>query len=489
MEFHRLGFPLFLLGVFVASAIVNKSRNARNLVLLLASYAFYSYADPKYTLLLAAVTIIAFVGAPFLSAARTGNRKLTLAVLITIELSGLAFFKYFDFAAGSINSLLASFGSGAPLPILHVAAVAGVSFYTFQAVGYLIDVYRGEVEPERDFLAFALFVGFFPQLLAGPIGRAKILLPQWKAQPDVNDSVISTGTFLILSGALKKILIGDFLGTRLVNPAFGYPTGIGAPGVLLGTYGFAFQLYGDFAGYSEMAAGSARIFGIHLPINFNAPYRARNLTDFWNRWHISLSTWIRDYVFLPISGRNPSRARSLISAIVSMTLCGLWHGASFAWIGWGFIHGVGLAIHQTFVASLRKRFALKKKLDKSTPFRAVSILVTFHFCCIGLFLVRGGDPVLQGVASASEAYGKLRIMCSELLQMPRGEGMFFLNTTVIVAFLLAIASHAFPGTWKLKLADAWRATPRIAQGAFLAITVLLLYIVRPNVSPFIYTNF
>ncbi|MBI3818347.1 MAG: MBOAT family protein [Planctomycetes bacterium] len=490
MEFHRLGYPLFLLGAWLLGSVARGNRNARNIILLIASLAFYAYADPKFVALLAGVAVLAYFGAPLVApgAART-RRGLALAALIAAELSGLAFFKYYDFLAVSLNGVLDAIGKAEMLPVLHLAAVAGVSFYSFQAVGYLIDVYRGETEPERDFIAFALFICFFPQLLAGPIGRAGALLPQWKSDPRPDDREMSNGLFLMISGACKKVLIGDFLGTRIVNPAFTHPTGIGWIGALLGIYGFAFQLYGDFAGYSEMAVGSAKCFGIKLTNNFNAPYRSRNVTEFWNRWHISLSTWIRDYVFLPISGRAPSKLRSHGAAIASMTLCGLWHGASFAWIGWGFLHGIGLAIHQIFLSILRKRFALKKKLDKSVPFRIAATLLTFHFCCIGLFLVRAGDPSLQGAKSAGDAWARLRVMAAELLRSPRGEGVFFVNFIILAAFALAIASHAVPGNIKLRIARHWDAIPRIAQGAILAAVVLLLFVVRPDMSPFIYTNF
>lgn len=488
MEFHRLGYPLFLWGVYVLSAAGRRNGTVRNVILLAASYAFYAYADPRYVAILAAVTAIAYLGAPAVSPGAKGNRKLRLTVLIALELSGLAFVKYWDFAAGCVNAVAGAFSKGGALPILEIGAVVGISFYTFQAVGYLVDVYRGEVEPERKLLPFALFVGFFPQILAGPIGRAKVLLPQWKAEPAVDDGCLSTGLFLLLTGAAKKVLIGDFLGTRLVEPAFEYPVGLGFPGVLLATWGFAFQLYGDFAGYSEMAIGSARLFGIRLPQNFEAPYRARNLTEFWNRWHISLSTWIRDYVFLPLSGRNPSRARTFASGIAAMTLCGLWHGASFAWIAWGFLHGVGLVVHQAWLGALRKRFALKKRLATSRLYGFSALLLTFHFCCAGLLVVRGGDPVLQG-RGAAEAWSRLRVMADELTRAPRGEGLFFATAPVLGALALAMALHAFPGSWKLAAARGFGRIPRVAQGALCAAASLGLYIVRPDLSPFIYTNF
>lgn len=504
MEFHRLGFPLFLLVVYAAAAAARGSRVARNIILLCASYAFYAFADPRFVILLALVTIIAFLAGPGLAPVPagmpdSGARKVRLFGSVALLLSSLAFFKYWDFLATSLNGLLDLLGKVEMMPVLHLTAVAGVSFYTFQVIGYLVDVYRGEVPPERDFLAFALFAGFFPQILAGPIGRATKLLPQWKAEPAVTDRCISDGLFLVLSGALKKVLIGDFLGSRIVQPAFQFPTGIGWIGVCAATVGFAFQLYGDFAGYSEMAIGSARCFGIRLPQNFDAPYRSRNVSEFWNRWHISLSTWIRDYVFLPIAGRAPSRARTLVSGIVSMTLCGLWHGASFAWIAWGFIHGVALGIHQLFLGALRRRFALKKKLDKSVVFRISATLVTFIFCCIGLLVVRGGDPVLQGMPDASAALQKLQVMFSELFRAPRGDGAFFLYTTsadgaialrlAVAGIALAVATHAVPGSWKLKMAGGFAAAPRMLQGAMAAAVIVLLYIARPNVSPFIYTNF
>ncbi len=489
MEFHRLGYPLFLLAVFAASWAVRGSRTARNLLLLGASWGFYAYAGPRFLPLLVGVTAVAWLGAFAVAPGRRGPRGLFLAALIAIELSGLVFFKYWDFVAGTVNAIAGGGAAGGPLPILHLAAVAGISFFSFQAVGYLIDVHRGAIEPERDALAFALFVGFFPQLLAGPIGRAGALLPQWKSVPAFSDRRLSDGLFLVLSGVLKKVVIADFLGTRLVNPAFAYPVGLGWEGVLLATWGFAFQLYGDFAGYSEMAIGSARCLGVDLMQNFDAPYKARNLSDFWQRWHISLSTWIRDYLFLPLSGRAPSRARTLAAAVVAMTLCGLWHGASFAWIAWGALHGAGLGAHQIFLGALRKRFALKKRLDKSKLVRGLSIFVTFHFGCALLLLVRAGDPALQGMVSDLSPGARIEAMLRECLRPSREGGLHFLNAWVVAVLALAAVTHFLPSGWKLALARSWAATPRLVQGAAIVAVAHGLFLVRPDASPFIYTNF
>lgn len=488
MEFHRLGYPLLLLGVFALSWAARASTRARQLVLLAASYFFYAWVDVRYLAVLAGVTAVAYFGAPALARRGDGTRGRggVLAAILALALAPLALLKYWDFAAQAFSDLLQSTTA---TPLLQIATVAGVSFYTFQAVGYLVDVYRGEVEPERDPLVLALFIGFFPQILAGPIGRSSALIPQWRNLPAYDDRLVADGTFLILSGAIKKILIGDFLGSRLVNPAFTYPTGIGWVGTLLGIYGFAFQLYGDFAGYSEMAIGSARCLGVRLAPNFDGPYRSRNLSEFWQRWHISLSTWIRDYTFLPLAGRAPSPARTRMAAVVSMTLCGLWHGASFAWIGWGALHGVGLAVHQSFLGAMRKRFALKKKLDQSKVARFAAGLVTFHFCCLGLWLVRGGDPSMQGVTTAGEAWGRFAQMARELVSAPKPEGLFFVTPLTVAALVLAAASHFFPGSWKLRLAQSWAAAPRVVQGAVLAACALALYVLRPTASPFIYTNF
>lgn len=487
MEFHRLAYPLFLLVVFAATWAVRGSARARNVVLAAASYAFYAYADARFVALLAAVTAVAYFGAPWVAPSRPGARKARLAALLAVVLSGLVVLKYWDFVARAVNSLAGAAAAGGPLPVLEVAAAAGVSFYTFQAIGYLVDVYRGDVEPERDPLALALFVGFFPQILAGPIGRAGALLPQWRAAPPYDDRRVSSGLFLILSGAAKKVLIGDFLATRLVNPAFAYPDGIGALGALAAIYGFAFQVYGDFAGYSEMAIGSARCLGVDLPINFNAPYRARNVSDLWKRWHISLSTWIRDYLFLPMCGRSSSPSRAYVAAVVSMALCGLWHGASAAWIAWGTLHGVALVVHQAFAASMRRRFALKKKLDASTPFRIASIALTFHFACATLLLVRGADPAMNpGAASAT---APLTSILRELASAPAGDGAFFLNVWTVGALAAAAGTHAMPSAWKLALARGWTRVPRPAQGAALVVSALALFVVRPDAAPFLYFRF
>ncbi|HKE01957.1 MAG TPA: MBOAT family O-acyltransferase [Planctomycetota bacterium] len=485
MEFHRLGYPLFLLATFGAALLAGRSRARRNAVLLAASALFYASLEPRFVALLAGVTFVAYVGAPFVAPKsgapeRGGPRRAILALLIALELSGLVVVKYAGFVARTVNDALAALGSGGHLPVLEGVAIVGVSFYTFQAIGYLVDVYRGALPPERDLPAFALFVGFFPQVLAGPIGRATALLPQWKSEPRFSERRLSDGLFLLLSGAAKKVLIGDFLATRLVDPAFAHPGGVGALGMWLASYGFAFQLYGDFAGYSEMAIGSARCLGIDLPVNFDAPFRARSIQELWQRWHISLSTWIRDYVFLPMQGRSPSRARTYAAAIGSMGLCGLWHGASFAWIGWGLLHGTALALHQAWTSFLRKRFALKKRLAKSAPWRALSIALTFHFFVASLLVVRT-DAVFGGASLATIA--------SELVSAPRGDGAWFLNVWVAAALALAAATHFLPGRAKLALAARFAAIPRPVQGGLLAASALALFVARPSSSPFVYTNF
>ncbi|MEM7395004.1 MAG: MBOAT family O-acyltransferase [Verrucomicrobiota bacterium] len=338
MHFNSLVFPIFLLGVLLLQR--GLPPGARRVFLVLASYLFYGAAHPFYCGLLLLSTLVDYSAG--LALGRTedpGRRKAWVGLSVLVNLGLLGVFKYGDFIIGSINA----FGPGLPLPgfVLPV----GISFYTFQTIAYTIDVYRRKVEPESSFLHFALFVSFFPQLVAGPIERAKKLLPQLRDWPPPSAEDRAEGFQRILWGFVKKLVFADHLGL-LVHEVYSAPAEAGGPALALGTLAFTFQLYLDFSAYSDIAIGSARMMGIRLSENFRWPLVARNPTDFWARWHITLTEWFRDYVFTPMGGTSRKRPwRTYRNLLVLVTLIGLWHGASWNFVVFGLGHGLCLVVY------------------------------------------------------------------------------------------------------------------------------------------------
>jgi alginate O-acetyltransferase complex protein AlgI len=345
VTFNSLQYLVFLpvvLGIYW-----RLGRRAQNLFLLAASYLFYSFWDWRFLGLLLLSTTVDYVTGRVL--ARTddnGNRRWVLAISIMTNLGILGFFKYFNFFAHSTERLLGRVGLDVSPPVLHILLPVGISFYTFHGMSYTIDLYRRRIAPATSFVTFATFVSFFPQLVAGPIGRADFQLPQFersRRRPDP-DGVVGALS-LILLGLFKKIAIADAV-APIAGAAFTEPGAHSWPTLLLGAYAFTLQIYGDFSGYTDMARGSARLLGFELPSNFEQPYLSRNITEFWRTWHISLSSWLRDYLYVPLGGNRGSSRATYRNLFLVMLIGGLWHGAAWTFVAWGALHGVLLAAHK-----------------------------------------------------------------------------------------------------------------------------------------------
>jgi len=337
MLFNSPEYLLFL--PLVAAAYFVCPGRARWVLLLAASYYFYASWDARYLALIVGATAVAYAAGLALAAGRTPRwRGVTLAVSSALLLGGLFFFKYLGFASRSVAQALAWAGFGWPTPAIDLVLPVGISFFTFQALGYVIDVYRGHRAVERHPGFFALYIAFFPQLVAGPIERASRLLPQLRARHRIEAERLSTGASLILWGLFKKVVIADRL-ALYVDAVYSRPDAWSGLPVIVATYFFAFQIYCDFSAYSDIAIGSARIFGIDLMQNFDRPYFARSIREFWARWHISLTTWFRDYLYIPLGGNRVSRGKHLRNLMVVFLLSGLWHGAAWTFVIWGALHG------------------------------------------------------------------------------------------------------------------------------------------------------
>jgi alginate O-acetyltransferase complex protein AlgI len=341
MLFNSLVFLVFLPMAFLAYwALARAGTRVQNMLVLAASYVFYAWWDWRFLGLLVFSSLCDhLVGGALGSTGHRGRRRFLLAVSLLVNLGLLGFFKYFNFFIGGFSDILLAVGMRPHLPTLQIILPVGISFYTFQTLSYTIDIYRGLIRPTRDPIAFFAFVAFFPQLVAGPIERARDLLPQFLEPRSFNMALARDGLRQMLWGLFKKVAIADAC-APMVNSIFaGDPAT--TPGITLffGAFFFAFQIYGDFSGYSDMAIGTARLFGFRLSQNFAYPYFARSIGEFWRRWHITLSAWFRDYVYIPLGGwRNRmGRARNIM---ITFAVSGLWHGANWTFVGWGMLHGL-----------------------------------------------------------------------------------------------------------------------------------------------------
>lgn len=346
MLFNSFAFALFG-AIVVLSTWALPGRRAKNVLLLAASIAFYAYGDWKLLSLILLCAADGYLVGRMLPSRQDRARPL-LFIGIVIPLVILGTFKYFNFFVDEVGRITEAVGLGAPDLALSLVLPVGISFYTFQTIGYVIDVHRGSLEPERDVLDFFLFVTFFPQLVAGPIERGTNLLPQIKTARRIGGADLLHGSYLIAQGYAKKVLVADNV-KPIVDSIFALEDPSGTL-IAIATVGFAVQIYGDFSGYTDIARGVARILGFELLLNFRRPYWSRNPAEFWNRWHITLSNWFRDYVYIPLGGNRVSPNRTLVNLMTTMTLSGLWHGASLNFVLWGFFHGGVLIVHRLWAS-------------------------------------------------------------------------------------------------------------------------------------------
>ena len=349
MLFNSIAFLLFFPAVCIFYfCIPSRQTKMRNLLLLSASYYFYMNWEPAYALLLLTSTVITYIAALGIDYFEGKNeKKLCLVGSLALNLSILFLFKYYNFFATNVDAVSEACGLRMELPEFVLLLPVGISFYTFQALGYSIDVYRGVTKVERDFPTYALFVSFFPQLVAGPIERSNNLLPQFKEQHRFDYDQVMEGVRLMLWGYFMKLVLADRCGIY-VDAIFNYVGNHNGGSYLLASLLFPFQIYGDFAGYSLIAIGVARILGFRLMQNFRRPYVACTVGEFWHRWHISLSTWFKDYVHIPLGGNRVGRIHNYFNLLVTFVISGIWHGANWTFFCWGALHGVLLCGERCF---------------------------------------------------------------------------------------------------------------------------------------------
>jgi len=375
MLFNSFEFLIFLPLVSIAFFIL--PHRFRWILLLIASYYFYMYWEPVYALLLAGSTFLSYYCSYRMSQSESHRRRLAYLYLsILASLSILFVFKYLNFANESLKTLFEAFNMGYALPALHIILPVGVSFYLFQNLSYNIDVYNKKIEAEKHLGIYALYISFFPQLVAGPIERAGNIIPQLKEKHYFDYKRVTDGIKLIVWGLFKKVIVADRI-AAMVNEVYSNPTGYEGAPLILATVLFSFQIYCDFSGYSDIAIGSAQIMGINLMDNFRRPYFSKSISEFWQRWHISLSSWLKDYIYIPLGGNRVVKWRWYYNLFITFFISGLWHGAAWTFVIWGVLHGTYM-IAGAITADTRARLAHALRLHKA-PFihKLIQVGVTF----------------------------------------------------------------------------------------------------------------
>jgi D-alanyl-lipoteichoic acid acyltransferase DltB (MBOAT superfamily) len=469
----------FILIMLFYPLLVGRVR-IRTWYLMLASLYFYYKTSGEFVLLLLVTAGINFALGSAIHRAKTKGGKRGLMVLSVIwNLGSLGYYKYTNFILETINQI-----SGGSLPAMDIFLPVGISFFTFQTMSYTMDIYFGKLKPIRSFSDFVFFVSFFPQLVAGPIVRATWFIPQIRRHLDLNQDAIAKALVLIFAGLIKKGVIADYISINFVDRVFDNPALFSGVENLLAVYGYGLQIYCDFSGYSDIAIGLATLMGFELPLNFNAPYRSSSITEFWHRWHISLSTWLRDYLYIPLGGSRKGRVRTYINLMLTMLLGGLWHGASWNFVFWGGLHGVALAVDKLRLTWLQGRKAARNAVSAGTGsplVRLLGILFTFNFVSFSWIFFR------------ARTFENSWLIISRIFTQFRGQLFWqWVSSYRIVAFLIAFGYliHWLPDRVDKGFVSALRKAPLLAQSLLLAIVIWILFQARSaDIQPFIYFQF
>lgn len=469
-----IGIFLFLFLAFsFVYMLLQKRVTARLLFVTLFSYYFYYKSSGIYFFLLGIVTVSDFFLAHRMQQTETHwKRKMLVVISLCINLGLLCYFKYTNFFYQMLCPLLN--GSFQPLDIF---LPVGISFFTFQSLSYTIDVYRKDLKPLDNLLDYAFYVSFFPQLVAGPIVRASDFIPQIRRPLLVTNEMFGQGVFFIVSGLFKKAVISDYISVNFVERIFDNPSLYSGLENLFGVYGYALQIYCDFSGYSDMAIGIALLLGFRFPINFNSPYKSDSVTDFWHRWHISLSTWLRDYLYISLGGNRKGKLRTYINLVLTMLLGGLWHGASWNFVVWGGLHGAALALHKGLRSLLHR-----PKQYRSTGWRKVAaVFITFHFVCLCWIFFR--NSTFDGSIS----------MISQIFTSfhPELAGQLFVGYWKVFALMgIGYLLHWCPDSWQNACSRGMVRMPVVVQAFILiALIFLVIQVKSSDIQPFIYFQF
>lgn len=466
-------FIFLFLGFSLIYMLLQKKDTARILFVTIFSYYFYYKSSGLYFVLLGVVTVIDFfIAGRMAEEDNKKRRKLLLLLSLTVNLGLLCYFKYTNF----FLEMLTPLWNGEFTP-LNIFLPVGISFFTFQSLSYTIDVYRGTLKPLDRLLDYTFYVSFFPQLVAGPIVRAKDFIPQIRQPLFVSKEMFGQGIFFIMSGLFKKAIISDYISVNFVERIFDNPGLYSGIENLFGVYGYALQIYCDFSGYSDMAIGLALILGFRFPMNFNSPYKADSITDFWHRWHISLSTWLRDYLYISLGGNRKGKVRTYLNLFITMLLGGLWHGASWNFVLWGAFHGVALAAHKFW-----RNINDKPKEEVSYGIRKVfGVIITFHFVCFCWIFFRNSS-FEASMTMINQIYNSFNPQLFEQLVA----GYWKVFALMLIGFLL----HFAPDKWQDMCSRGVTALPLVGKALLMVILVYVVIQMKSSeIQPFIYFQF
>lgn len=465
MNFNSLEFAFFFVLFLGVYAWVCGNKVWRNRVLLAASYVFYASWNLLYLPLLLGSTLIDYTLGLGMERATETKRRWLVATSLFYNLGVLCVFKYLDFFTTSGGSLLDWLGYDVRWPRLEVLLPVGISFYTFKTLSYTIDVYRGDVKPERKLVDYAVFVSFFPQLLSGPIARASSFLPQLKETANVSSARQLDCLALVFRGLIKKILVADLIAAVGVDAVFADPQNFSTLALWLGLYGYALQIYCDFSGYTDIAIGIAGMLGFSTPPNFNRPYAAEGPREFWKRWHISLSTWLRDYLYIPLGGNRRGKGGVYANLLITMGLGGLWHGAAWNFVAWGLYHGGLLALERLIWPFRETRNSIARLFKKA---------FTFQLICFGWLMFKTTNlqcffQYASGMAS------------------PRGGKM--VSGFFMLLLLAGLVAHALPQAWIAAMQRRYAGLSVSVQAAGYLILILIFVGASSQTTRFIYFQF
>ncbi|HSP71293.1 MAG TPA: MBOAT family protein [Gaiellaceae bacterium] len=466
MLFPTVTFAAFFLVVLPLSWALMPRQRLWQPFVLTASFVFYAWWDWKFVFLLGGSIVGNHVAAHGIAAAsRERLRKAWLTAAVAFDLGLLGYFKYAGFLVSSADNALSRIGVAGASSVVNVTLPVGISFYTFMAISYVVDVYRGQLEP-APFGRFAVYLSFFPHLVAGPIVRGSELLPQLERPRDPRRVDTTRAFFLIVSGLFLKVVIANHLATHLVDDVFAAPDRHSSLEVLVGVYGYAVQIFADFCGYTNIAIGIALLLGFEFPQNFANPYTAVSLQDFWRRWHMTLSRWLRDYLYIPLGGNRKGKLTTYRNLMLTMLLGGLWHGAAWTFVVWGGIHGLGLAVERA--TGWRPHTRAQQWFGR---------LLTFHLVCLGWIFFRAdsfsraGDVIVR-------------------LFTAWGQSSPLVTTSVVLAIAVGIVGQYIRPAAVTSLVASFQRLPLVAQSACVAVALTLINTLGPTgVAPFIYFRF
>jgi alginate O-acetyltransferase complex protein AlgI len=464
------GFFLLLFTVFlwIYSRLSHTQRPKLVFVTLFSLYFYYKSSGIYFVLLIFAAVVDFTLAKLIYNTDNPREKKLFIALTLVINLGLLGYFKYTNFLYEAFCGV-----SGNEFKPLDIFLPVGVSFFTFQSLSYTLDVYRGTLKPVDHILDYAFFVSFFPQLVAGPIVRAADFIPQMYKPTVVTQQMFGRAVFLIGCGLFKKAVISDYISINFVDRVFDAPTLYTGLENLFAVYGYALQIYCDFSGYSDMAIGIALLLGFHFNINFDSPYQSESITEFWRRWHISLSTWLRDYLYISLGGNRQGKIRTYLNLMITMLLGGLWHGASWRFMIWGGLHGAALGFH--------KWMTEKITIPDTTAWRCAGWLLTFHFVCFCWIFFRAADLETVGQVLTQITTNFNISILSDFIS---GYKMVFV--LMLIGYLL----HFVPQTIEKQAEDWVTQMPLIAKAVCLTLViVIVLQIKSAGVQPFIYFQF